>query len=102
MPSDLTHVQCLWSNESFFTPDQNVQCLSPVWSKKLLHRLCGTVKICDDFSHTTNTSQTNDKTICIYCMNSSSKFPFNILFRNYKSLKNRIILPLWTEDTSVA
>lgn len=28
MPSDLTHVQCLWSNESFFTPDQNVQCLS--------------------------------------------------------------------------
>lgn len=27
-PSDLTNVQCLWSNASFFTPDQNVRCVT--------------------------------------------------------------------------
>lgn len=26
--SDLTNVQCLWSNASFFTPDQNVRCVT--------------------------------------------------------------------------
>lgn len=27
-PSNLTNVQCLWSNASFFTPDQNVRCVT--------------------------------------------------------------------------
>lgn len=30
-PSDLTNVQCLWSNASFFTPDQNVRCVTELY-----------------------------------------------------------------------